>query len=163
MDFFVAAPPSVALRWGWVTGLTYLGICLGMYGLFPGGSTAGVSRPLAGFLSAAVALAALLKCPPWSEFRVLPPFDFVAVYSYFLVCAGVSYHLLRALRRDKAGYPFAVMFLVDLLILCTVDCLHSRTAEFFKMAQWAAMFGAVFTLLWWIAIRRRVEVSTPDR
>jgi hypothetical protein len=163
IDFFVAAPPSIALRWGWFTGVAYLGICLGMYGLFRGGPIAGVSRPVMGFLGAAVVLAAFLNCPPWSDFLTLPPFDFVAAYSYFLVCAGVSYHLLRVLRWEKAGYAFAVMFMVDFLILCTVDSLHSWTVKPSKMAAWAAMFGAVFTLLWWIAIRRRVPALAPDR
>lgn len=162
IDYMVAVPQPFALYWGWICGLIYLGVCLGLYGMVYRYSTNGVARSLWSLLSAAILLAAFLYLPPWSNFLDFPSFDFVVAWSYFLVGAGLSYHLLRVLRWKEIGHAFAVMCLVGLLITCAVNrLLYSEPIGVSRVVAWSVMYGTVFTVLWWVGVRGRVP-ALPD-
>jgi hypothetical protein len=166
-DFWQVADPSITLSWGWIVGLVYLVICLGPYWLFPANMNGRASRPFIGLLTVAVALAIFATFPPWTTVDLRVPFEFVVLYAAFLVCAGLSHQVLRIFRLNAAWHPFVVMFLVALLlrlafrswVLFEIERGAIPRPDLFlqirESAEWAALFGGLFTAFWWIAIRTR--------
>lgn len=164
-EYWQVADPSVTLPWGWIVGLAYLLVCLGLYRLFRESGNRAVFRPLIALLTMAVTLAIFSRIPPWIPIEVDVPFDFVVLYTTFLICAGPSLQLLRLFRSPASWHPFVVMFLVTLLFQATfrfwalIEIEHASItwANLFppiqRAADWAALFGGVFSAIWWIAIR----------
>jgi hypothetical protein len=157
-DFFVATRPSETLPWGWIAGLIYLCVCSGLSGLFRTSTNPRVSRPVIGLLAAGIALAIFTFIPPWNSFTFYVPFTFVLFYAWFILCAGLSYQALRKFHLEKPWYPFVVMFCVTTLIFVGLGFVGPLDTHAFiaKAINWATLYGAMFTALWWIAIR-------PDR
>jgi hypothetical protein len=164
-EYWQVANSADTLPWGWIVGLLYLIVCLGLYRLFRESVNRGASRPLIALSTVAVALAVTSRIPPWIPVEVDVPFDFVFLYTAFLICVGPSLQLLRLFRSQAAWQPFVVMFLVTLLFqvafrfwalwqteraLMTWASLFPRVQQ---AADWAALFGGLFSAFWWIAIR----------
>ena len=160
-DFFSFAPPSFTLYWGWTFGLTYLVTCLTLYRLVRENINSRPFRPFGALLTALVLLAVFSALPPWRSSELALPFEFAALYAGFLFCAGLSHHLLRWLRLEAAWWPFVVMFLVSFLLrqipwaLTVVGTVATTDSppRIQEPAEWAALFGGLFTAAWWIAIR----------
>jgi hypothetical protein len=165
-DFFVATRPSETLPWGWIAGLIYLAACSSLRGLFRTSTNPRVSRPVIGLLTAGIALAIFAYIPPWNSFAFYVPFTLVVRYGVFVLCAGLSYQALRKFHLEKPWYPFVVMFCVTTLIFVGLGFFESPDthALIAKAINWAALYGAMFTALWWIAIRPgRGETVVPPR
>ena len=103
-EYWQVTDPSVTLPWGWIVGLVYLLVCLGLYRLFRESRNRAVSRPLIALLTMAVALAIFSRIPPWIPIEVDVPFDFVFLYTTFLICAGPSLQLLRLFRSPASWH-----------------------------------------------------------
>jgi hypothetical protein len=163
-DFSYVTNPSQTIPWGWIVGLIYLAVCSGLSGLFRTSTNPRVSRPVIGLLTAGIALATFACIPPWN-FGFYVPFTFVLFYAWFILCAGLSYQALRKFHLEKPWYPFVVMFCVTILIFAGLLSLSRDTHAFIaKAANWAALYGAMFTALWWIAIRPdRGETGAPPQ
>ena len=79
--------------------------------------------------------------------------------------------MLRLLRLEAAWWPFVVMFVINFLLrqvhwaLRTVGLTvgPDEPLEIQEPAEWAALFGALFTALWWIAIRGADRAITNSR
>lgn len=159
-DFSMFAPPSFTLYWGWTFGLEYLVACLGLYRFFRETMNVGPFRPFVALLTVLLALAAFSALPPWTNFELPLPFEFAALYASFLFCAGLSHHVLRFFRLEAACYPFVVMFVINLLlrlmpwVLTEIGALvgPDLPLQIPEPAEWAALFGSLFTAFWWIAI-----------
>jgi hypothetical protein len=94
--------------------------------------------------------------PPWADLHREGPYEFVILYAALLAGVALSYQALRLLRLRAAAYPFVVMFLVTLLSRVALRSPRPDLAlQIRESADWAALFGALFTVLWWIAIRKR--------
>lgn len=160
-DYFGFVPPPFTLYWGWTFGLGYLVACLPLYRLLRENMNSRPFRPFVALTTTLAALAGFSVLPPWGHFELNLPFEFAALYAAFLFCAGVSHHALRFLRLQAAWWPFVVMFLINFLLRQVHWALRAmgvtvgpdEPLEIQEPAEWAALFGALFTALWWIAIR----------
>lgn len=89
------------------------------------------------------------------------PFEFAALYASFLFCAGLSHHVLRFFRLEAAWCPFVVMFVIKFLLYLVPWALIEIGAlvgpdlppQIPESAEWAALFGALFTAFWWIVMK----------
>lgn len=128
-------------------------------------------RPFVALVTTLVALAVFSVIPPWAHFELNFPFVFAALYAAFLFCAGLSHRVLRLLRLEAAWWPFVVMFVINFLLRQVHWALRAvgvtvgpdEPLEIQEPAEWAALFGALFTALWWIAIRGADRAITNSR
>jgi len=113
-DFWRATVQSQTLSWGWTVGLAYLVFCCSLY--FPLRSA--VSRPVWRVLMALLVAVCGLAFGTSSFFTPVAVI-FIAFYTTFLICAGLSFQIVRKLRLQRPWHPFVVMFCVTpLCIVC---------------------------------------------
>jgi len=109
-DYWMWAPPSLALRWGWIVGLVYLLVCLTAYPLFEFSERRYTSRPLKGLTIVAVALFVATYVPPWANTDLFRAgvLGYLGSILLFLLCAGISARILRAFRIESPRRDVAI-------------------------------------------------------
>ena len=176
-DYFVLAPSFVTLRWGWIVGLVSLLACLGLHPIFLDTKNDSASRPFKALGTVAVGIYVATWLPPWADTDLLRTglYGYFCACLLFLLCSGVSYQVLRALRLQAPWWPFFVMFPVSLLIRLVFRFGSPGlnpgliTGPFLPQniwpVEWAALFASLFTAFWWLAIRpsRRVDEANTSR
>jgi hypothetical protein len=170
--YWMWAPPSLTLPWGWIVGLVYLLACLTAYPLFLTGERGLTARPLQGLTIVAVGLFVATCVPPWAATDLFRAglVGYSCAFLLFMFCAGVSTGILRALRLHAPWWPFIVMFSATMIVRLALGVAFDALDHVVMMwpfasqdtwyVEWAALFAGLFTALWWIAIRARPE--TPS-
>jgi hypothetical protein len=170
--YWMWAPPSLTLPWGWIVGLVYLLVCLTAYPLVSVSERGLTSRPFKGLTIVAVGLFVATYVPPWANtdlFRA-GPLGYSCTFLLFLFCAGISVRILRAFRLHAPWWPFMVMFSATLIIRPALRMALDASDHVVVMwpferqgnwyGEWAALFAGLFTAFWWIAIRARPGTSS---
>lgn len=165
--YWVPAPLSLTLPFGWIVGIVYLLVCLAAYPMFLLNEGRSASRLIKGALIVASGVFVAAWVPPWADTDLLLAgwLGYFFTLVLFVLCAGACYRVLRAFQLQGVGWAFLVMFLVSLLIRSSLGMAFDALAGVVMIwpfvsrgiwnVEWAVLFAALFTAFWWIAIRAR--------
>lgn len=165
--YWMPAPLSLTIPWGWILGVVYLLVCLAPYPMFFANEGRSTSRLFRGLALVAAGLFVAAWLPPWADTDLFRAglLGYFCALVLFLLCAGVSERVLRAFQLHAAGWAFLVMFSASLLIrlalraasdaLDRVVMIWPFASQSIWYVQWATLVAGLFTAFWWIAIRVR--------